>query len=132
MVDTLKYNEWFIMGDKDLKGAKILYEYDGDLGLVCFHLQQAVEKYIKGFLVYKTGMLQNGHNLFKLCKVASNYDKEFNQFLKDSAFLNAYYIETRYPAEDPLVAGREDVEESLKIAENIIEYIKKIEIEKVQ
>lgn len=77
MVDTLKYNEWIVMGDKDLKGAKILYEYDGDLGLVCFHLQQAVEKYIKGFLIYKTGMLQNGHNLFKLCKVASNHDKEF-------------------------------------------------------
>jgi Uncharacterized conserved protein related to C-terminal domain of eukaryotic chaperone, SACSIN len=125
MVDTLKYNECFSMGDKDLKGAKILYEYDGDLGLVCFHLQQAVEKYIKGFLVYKTGMLQNGHNLFKLCKVASNDDKEFNKFLKDYAFLNAYYIETRYPAEEALMAVKEDVEESLKIAENIIEYVKK-------
>lgn len=130
MVDTLKCNEWFIMGDKDLKGAKILYEYDGDFGLVCFHLQQAVEKYIKGFLIYKTGMLQNGHNLFKLCKVASYHDKGFNKFLKDTAFLNAYYIETRYPAEEPLVAGKEDVEESLKIAENIIEYIKKIINEK--
>jgi Uncharacterized conserved protein related to C-terminal domain of eukaryotic chaperone, SACSIN len=125
MVDTLKYNEWFIMGDKDLKGAKILYEYDGDWGLVCFHLQQAVEKYIKGFLVYKTGMLQSGHNLFKLCKVASTCDKEFNRFLKDCAFLNSYYIETRYPAEEALVAAKEDVEESLKISENIIEYVKK-------
>lgn len=70
-------------------------------------------------------MLQNGHNLFKLCKAASNHDKEFNKFLKECAFLNAFYIETRYPAEEALVAEKEDVEEAFKISENIMRYIKK-------
>ncbi|KYH35607.1 HEPN domain protein [Clostridium tepidiprofundi DSM 19306] len=123
MVDTTRPNELFSMGDKDLRGAKILYEYDGDYGLVCFHLQQAVEKYLKGFLICNTGILQSGHNLFRLCKIATRYDKNMNKFLKDCAFLNAYYIETRYPAEEPLIASREDVEEGIKIAEKIIKYI---------
>jgi len=45
MVDIIKYKEWIEIAKKDLKGAKILYEYDGDYGLVLFHLQQSVEKY---------------------------------------------------------------------------------------
>lgn len=50
MVDVLKYKEWFEISNKDLNGAKILYEYGADYGLVLFHLQQAVEKYLKGYL----------------------------------------------------------------------------------
>lgn len=126
MVDTLKYKEWFETAKKDLKGAKILYEHDADYGLVLFHLQQAVEKYLKGYLILKTGMLQEGHSLIRLCKKATVYNNEFRKFIKDCAFLNGYYIETRYPAEDPLIAEDEDVKDGLKFAEEIIEYIEKV------
>lgn len=126
MVDTIKYNEWIEIAKKDLKGAKILYEYDGDYGLVLFHMQQAVEKYLKGYLIYKTGLLQDGHSLIKLCKKASNYNAGFRKFIKDCAFLNGYYIETRYPAEDPLIADEEDVKEGIKFTEEIIQFIEKI------
>ncbi|CDM70265.1 Hypothetical protein CM240_3148 [Clostridium bornimense] len=43
MVDTLKHKEWFEIGNKDLQGAKILFEHGADFGLVLFHLQQCVE-----------------------------------------------------------------------------------------
>lgn len=128
MIDALKHKEWFVIGEKDLKGAKILYEYDGDYGLVLFHLQQAVEKYLKGYLIYKTGLLQEGHSLIKLCKKASSYNSDFRKFLRDCAFLNGYYIETRYPAEDPLIAEEEDVKDGLVFAKEIIDFIK-IELE---
>ncbi|AOZ76669.1 HEPN domain-containing protein [Clostridium pasteurianum] len=65
MVDILKYKECF---EKDLKGAKILYEHNADYGLVLFHLRQAVEKYLKRYLILKTGMLQKDHSLIRLCK----------------------------------------------------------------
>lgn len=123
MVDTIKYNEWIEIAKKDLKGAKILYEHDGDYGLVLFHLQQSVEKYLKGYLIFKIGMLQDGHSLIKLCKKASTYNSEFRKFIKDCAFLNGYYIETRYPAEDPLIADEEDVKEGIKFTEEIIVFI---------
>lgn len=123
MVDTIKYNEWIKVAQKDLKGAKILYEHDGDYGLVLFHLQQAVEKYLKGYLISKTGLLQEGHSLIKLCKRASTYNSGFKKFIKDCAFLNEYYIETRYPAEDPLIADEEDVKEGIKVTEEIILFI---------
>jgi len=125
MVDTLKYREWFEIAKKDLNGAKILYEHGADYGIVLFHLQQSVEKYFKGYLIYKTGMLQGGHSLIKLCKKASEFDSEFRSYIKDCAFLNGYYIETRYPAEDPLIAEKDDVEEGMQITINILNSINK-------
>ena len=125
MVDTLKYKEWFDIAAKDLNGAKILYEHNADYGLVLFHLQQAVEKYLKGYLIYKTGMLQDGHSLIKLCKKATVYNNDFRKFIKDCAFLNGYYIETSYPAEDPLIAEDEDVADGLEFTEDIINFIEK-------
>lgn len=124
MVDTLKYKEWFEIADKDLNGAKILFEYGADYGLVLFHLQQACEKYFKGYLIYQTGSLQGGHNLIKLCKKSCEFDNEFRKYLKDAAFLNGYYIETRYPAEDPLIADKEEVEDGMKFTIDVIELIK--------
>lgn len=124
MVDTLKHKEWFEIADKDLNGAKILYEHGADYGLVLFHLQQAVEKYFKGYLIYKTGSLQGGHSLIKLCKKSCEFDSEFRTYIKEAAFLNGYYIETRYPAEDPLIADKEDVEDGMKFTIDIIDLIK--------
>lgn len=114
------------MAQKDLRSAQILFEHDADYGIVCFHLQQTVEKYLKGYLLSKVGILQEGHNLVKLCKKASAYDAEFKAFLKDTAFLNTYYIETRYPAEDPLKVDREDVEECFRITNEMIKLIDKM------
>jgi len=68
-------------------------------------------------------LLQDGHSLIKLCKKANVYNSEFRKFIKDCAFLNGYYIETRYPAEDPLIADEEDVKEGLKFTEEIIVFI---------
>lgn len=43
----------------------------------------------------------------------------------DKKDLNGYYIETRYPAEDPLIAETEDVKEGLKFTEEIINFIER-------
>jgi len=123
LVDSTKCNEWFVMAQKDIKGAKILFENDADNEIVCFHCQQAVDKYLKGYLIYITGELQEGHSLVKLCKKIMKYDKTFGEFLKDMAFINTFYIETRYPAADPLIVTKEDTEECFKITQNVISKI---------
>lgn len=123
MVDTKNYEEWFKMALKDLTSAQILFDHDADYGIICFHLQQAVEKYLKGYLIKQTGILQEGHSLVKLCKKAVPEDSGFKRFLKDMAFLNTFYIETRYPAEDPLLVDRDDVNECFRITKEIIDFI---------
>lgn len=125
MVDTIKYNEWFAMAKKDVRSAKILFEHDADYEIVCFHCQQAIEKYLKGYLIYETGELQEGHSLLKLCKKASPFNTNLKSFLKEMAFVNTYYIETRYPAIDPLIVSEEDASECLKIVESVMEEVEK-------
>lgn len=114
------------MAHKDLRSAKILFEYDADNEIVCFHCQQAVEKYLKGYLIYQTGRLNDGHSLIKLCKIASKYEASFKNHLKDMAFLNDFYIETRYPAEEPLSVSRDETLECFKIVDLIINKIDKM------
>jgi len=126
LVDTDKYNEWFIMANKDLKSAKILFEHDADNEIVCFHCQQTIEKYLKGYLIAVTGELQEGHNLLKLCKKAMIHNNRFSNYLKDMAFVNAFYIETRYPAIDPLIVTKEDSEECFKIVNAVLERINEL------
>ncbi len=123
MVDTTRYLDWLEMAKKDIKGAEILFEYDGDYGLICFHCQQAIEKYLKGYLISKTGILQEGHSLVKLCKKAIDFNDVFKEFLKDCAFVNTYYIETRYPSEDPLNITEEEVLTCFSITRSIMELI---------
>lgn len=108
------------MAQKDLRSAKILFDHDADNEIICFHCQQTLEKYLKGYLIFVTGELQEGHNLLKLCKKALLYDNKFTEFLKDMAFVNAFYIETRYPAIDPLIVSQEDTEECLRIVDRVL------------
>ncbi|HZK86310.1 MAG TPA: HEPN domain-containing protein [Desulfosporosinus sp.] len=126
MVDTDKYNEWFVMAQKNLRSAKILFDHGADNEVICFHCQQTLEKYLKGYLIEVTGGLQEGHNVLKLCKKAMIHDKDFNVFLKEMAFVNAFYIETRYPAIDPLIVSKEDTEECFRIVDKVLAKIKKI------
>jgi HEPN domain-containing protein len=125
LVDSVRYKEWLEMAKKDMKSAHILFEHEADFGIVCFHCQQTLEKYLKGYLIFKTGLLEQGHNLIKLCRKAASYDKSFNELIKDCSFVNTFYIETRYPAEDPLSITNEDVLECFSILEKIIDKIDK-------
>ncbi|HWQ75477.1 MAG TPA: HEPN domain-containing protein, partial [Syntrophomonas sp.] len=113
MADTLRHLEWLEMAKKDIQGAEILFDHDADNGIICFHCQQSIEKSLKGFLIFVTGVLHDGHSLVKLCKKAANHNALFSDMLKDMAFVNTYYIETRYPAEDPLLVSKEDAAECM-------------------
>jgi len=126
LVDTDRYNEWFAMAQKDLRSAKILFDHDADNEIVCFHCQQTLEKYLKGYLIAVTGELQQGHNLLKLCKKVMINDNTFNVFLKDMAFVNAFYIETRYPAIDPFIVSKEDTEECFRIVNTLLARINEL------
>ena len=114
------------MAQKDIRSSKILFEHDADNEIVCFHCQQAIEKYLKGYLIFVTGELQEGHSLIKLCKKAMAIEGTFEELLKDMSFVNTFYIETRYPAEDPLFVSKEDTIECFNIVERIVDKIDRL------
>ena len=85
---------------------------------------------MKAYILHVTKNLTTGHSLLYLCKTASMYNKEFNKYIKDCAFVNQYYVETRYPGENNLQVTNEEIEECLNIAteiyEKTVELIKKV------
>ncbi|GIV15064.1 MAG: hypothetical protein KatS3mg022_0499 [Armatimonadota bacterium] len=50
MDDLLKQQamEWFVRGDHDIETAQLLYDQDGYTDSIAYHIQQAMEKYLKG------------------------------------------------------------------------------------
>ncbi|NMB95209.1 MAG: HEPN domain-containing protein [Clostridiaceae bacterium] len=123
MVDSLRYNEWLEKAGRDLKSAKVLKQNDCGNDVVAFHCQQAIEKSLKGYLLKQTGQVFEGHSLIYLCKESARYNSEFKRMIKDCAFVNQYYIETRYPSDIPLVVSDDEADECISIAEEIYKMV---------
>jgi len=62
--------EWFRIGDSEFAFARLgLRDKENKFyAEVCFMLQQAIEKYLKGFLVYHNGAPEKVHDLGYICK----------------------------------------------------------------
>ena len=65
----------------------------------------------------------DGHNLTWLCRRATELDKRFSQWIDESAKLNKYYIETRYPTDIPTEIEDSYIPRVVAMAEEIFDYI---------
>lgn len=93
--DSHFYYKWLDKALCDLQCARLLLTYGGDPYNTAFHCQQAIEKALKGYLLYRTGRHFDGHNLTYLCRQAIRIDPDtFTEYLDESAALNDLYIET--------------------------------------
>jgi HEPN domain-containing protein len=88
---------WFALGDQDLQAAEILLAANGPPTIVSFHLQQSLEKYLKGYLIAQDWPLRRIHDLEVLILEAISRDSEFSPFLASCQRITEYYIESRYP-----------------------------------
>ncbi|MCX7951297.1 MAG: HEPN domain-containing protein [Clostridiales bacterium] len=112
--------------ERDIKSAKVLLEHQCGNDYVAFHCHQAVEKALKALIIKYKQQIIEGHSLIFLCKEASNIDKRFLDYKKDCTFVNQYYIETRYPAESPLIVSDDEAQECINIASRILDLVKNI------
>jgi len=94
--ESLLAKDWFHKGDIDIRRAEILLK-NNDAGGSAFHLQQAIEKYLKGYLVSKGWKLKRIHDLEDLLDYAVDYNKGFEEFRILCQEATEYYIEERYP-----------------------------------
>ncbi len=89
--------DWYARGDMDIRAADILLAQDGPLPVIAFHIQQAIEKYLKGFLISTGWPLRRIHDLEILVRDAIDRDPDFTPFLAACQRITEYYVETRYP-----------------------------------
>ena len=116
--------EWFDISNNEFNFAKAGFEeLKAFYPQICFQCQQAVEKYLKGFLVYHKRKFPKIHDLTQLLRLCAKIDKNFFKFLEKVDILSQYYLVSRYPLEYP-PAKKEQAKEALNIAKDIINFIK--------
>ncbi|MBN2547258.1 MAG: HEPN domain-containing protein [Spirochaetes bacterium] len=89
---------WFHKVSNDLKNIENnLKTNDSPLDTVCFHAQQAIEKYMKGALIYFGKEISRTHDLIKLLNDLKDYIPDLAAFANDLENINVFGVEIRYP-----------------------------------
>jgi len=116
--------EWFAKADHDFENAKIILKNHGYYDTIAFLLQQTIEKYLQGYLLFHGWTLKKIHDLEELLTEAMKIDKDFERFLPDCQRITQYYIESRYPLEPPAEYSEKEMKDSLKVTEQLIKKIR--------
>lgn len=119
-IDLVK--SWLEKAKRDLITAKnILNSPDPFSDIICFHAQQAVEKYIKAYLVFQEIEFPKTHTLEDLILLASQKDPSFLEFKDLLSELTPYAVEIRYPEfSEPSLS---DAEEAVQIAMKFRDFV---------
>ncbi|MBI4267946.1 MAG: HEPN domain-containing protein [Chloroflexi bacterium] len=116
--------DWFARGEDDLNMVRIAFPAGGPAATSAFLLQQAAEKYLKGYLISKGWRLRKTHSLTALIEVAVNYDASFGNYANLAHLLTAFYVESRYPGQAETKYSREEVARILEQTEKLISKIR--------
>lgn len=120
---TKYVKSWFMRSDEDLALIEVLLKEESFFpNPICFHAEQAAEKYLKGFLAHREMHVRKVHDLEILVEDCKKVDQSFEEILDDARFLNQFYVESRYP--DGYVAfSSEDAKEAYSAAKKIKEFV---------
>ncbi|MFO7874372.1 MAG: HEPN domain-containing protein [Bacteroidales bacterium] len=97
-----KHNEyirqWLLKADEDLLVVNTLISHNFSAkASICFHCQQAAEKYLKAFLIAHDKDFPKTHSIEYLLAACSAIDKAFEQV--DPVNLSDFGVGVRYPGD---------------------------------
>lgn len=120
MADPAIVNEWLAKADADFRFAEVnLREGSEFFAQICFHFQQAAEKFLKAYIIAMDLPFGKVHDLVNLLRTCSTRDPSFSALQEECILLNTAYIETRYPVHWPTNYDREAAELALAAAAKI-------------
>lgn len=108
--DVINYiKQWLAKANEDLLVVEKLTEFEIiATSSVCFHCQQAVEKFLKAFLISNNVDIKRTHNIEFLLSECSDIDPEFSSI--DPKELSDFGVDTRYPGDMYLPSEKETIE----------------------
>jgi HEPN domain-containing protein len=92
--------DWVALAAERLHGADVLWANLGLSALGIEALQEAAERYLKGFLIAKGWRLAKTHDLKRLLLEAEAYDQRFARFHGFAEELTEDFFAQHYPGED--------------------------------
>jgi HEPN domain-containing protein len=120
--ETVEVRRWLEKADHDRSGAEAALERDPALAdIAAFHCQQAVEKTLKAYLVWREQEFEKTHDLRTLVLLCADLDASFSQLLADVAPLTAYAVRFRYPG--PADPSADEVRNALQVVRQTREFV---------
>ena len=107
-----------------LSGADTLWEHQGLTALGIEALQEAAERYLKGYLVARGWSLVRTHDLTRLVKEAAHFDKAFDGFKGLAEELTEDFFAQHYPGSDLEKVG-ENYEELRRQTGKLVDLIRR-------
>ncbi len=125
MVEQSIVIEWLSKADEDFSFAEAnLHEGNSFYAQICFHFQQAAEKYLKAYILAKELPFERVHDLMHLLRTCVTHSSSLTMLREDCILLSSYYIETRYPVHWPTNYSREVAEQARMAANNIAQAVR--------
>ena len=118
-----RYEEWIDRAKSSLEISKIAVSDNVYYEDLCYQVQQAVEKGLKGLLIYYEVEPEFTHNIRILLDGLEKFII-IPENIKKTTDLTKYAILTRYPGEYDEVT-KEGYEKSVKIAKDCLDWIEK-------
>jgi HEPN domain-containing protein len=102
-MDIETVTEWFHLADADIDSAKLLKQMRPQhKEIICYHCEQAVEKYLKGYLQASGILPPRIHDLENVCALCAKKDARFDTIVKECIYLTQFATQLRYPHESTL------------------------------
>ena len=93
-----EYEKWIRKADNDLLNIQNnLASANVPIDTCCFHAQQASEKYLKAYLVFKNKQFPKTHDLQSLILLCAEINPMFNELSDFVSGIIDFGVEVRYP-----------------------------------
>ncbi len=92
--------EWVKKGESDFIAAKTLAPQEGLENQTGFHCQQAIEKWLKAYLIKQGEEIRKIHDLTALVIECEKYDPDFENLESLVEGITDFAVEFRYPGEN--------------------------------
>jgi HEPN domain-containing protein len=123
MDKQVELQQWLEIADNDLTLAEFTSKnmWPVPYAIICFHCQQAVEKYLKRFLVMHDIAPPKIHDLEELLKLCTAIEPQFSAIYEKCSILSGYAVQTRYPNE--IYVEKHDMDKALLYTKSVREFI---------
>jgi HEPN domain-containing protein len=117
--------EWYILAERDFAVAEYLASNMRPIPMeiICFHCQQAVEKYLKGVITLRGEEPPYTHDLAVLCKLCEKHSAEFSKISASCSIITQFGVQPRY--DNAINIMESDMNSILRYVNMIKEFLKK-------
>ena len=109
-------NKWIEKADHDIGTAELIMQYIPEYrDTISFHCQQAVEKYLKAYLIFIDLEVVRSHNLILVLDMISQKQNISDELYDQATILQQFAVDVRYP-EVTLDLSDFDIKNAIEIA----------------